>query len=101
MDLDTPTTVAPASRNAFVTELPRPPLAPVMIATFRSSSGTSGSLLTGSPCDAELRKQRQPAAGEKGLARNVGRLVGSEECEDCGDLGRVAGPAHRNMALHF
>src|SRR6185369_10461088 len=41
IERDTPATVAPAARNASVTKLPRPPLAPVIIATLLSRRAIS------------------------------------------------------------
>src|SRR5438128_658739 len=36
MERETPTTIAPASRNVSVTKVPRPPFAPVITATLLS-----------------------------------------------------------------
>src|SRR3954469_12894187 len=98
MDRDTPTTCAPAARSASVTNVPRPPFAPVTIATFPVSALM---LFPRRPCHAELGIQRQAAAGEDRLSGDVGRVVRREKGEYRGDLVRLGGMADRDVALDF
>src|SRR5690242_9993932 len=82
MDRDTPTTVAPSLRNAFVTYVPRPPFAPVMTKTLPSSFTGILLLFARRPGRTELGIQCQATASEERLARYVGGLIGCEEREN-------------------
>src|SRR4051812_46509134 len=96
IERDTPTTRAPAARKASVTNVPRPPLAPVTIAILPSSALM---LFPRRPRHAKFRVQRQAAAREDRLPGDVRRFVRRQECKHRRDLVRIGRMPHRDVAL--
>src|SRR6516225_1653792 len=101
MDRETPMTFAPAFRNDSVTNVPSPPLAPVMIVILPSSEIIFGHLFPRRPCHTKFRIERQAATCEDGLPGDVRSLVRRQERKYRSDLVRCSGMAHRDMAFHF
>src|SRR5712692_9124377 len=101
MLLEVPITSAPAARNASVTLVPKPPLAPVMSTTGLASSFMASSLLPRRPCHPELGIECKSAAGIKGLAGYVRGVVRRQESEHGSDLFGTCRATHGDVALHF